>query len=211
MKKKRKKGSWKFKFCCLPIVIFFLSALIFGVVVVAKIGVWQIPIASKIFYTLPTPSRIVVVNNPASVAASQLNVRPDESNGAATLSISEQQLTFLIRQSLTGKSSSVFAPSLQAVINPDNIEFFGLMVKPAALNVKLKILPFVENNKFKFRIVEATIGNLSLPAVLARWFIDKYLPLPLASISNMYPQLPLRDIKLEHGQLNFIFSLNNSQ
>lgn len=209
VKRSRRRGSTKLKFCCLPIVILLLTSLIFITVCIAKTGIWNIPIASKFFYQVPKPSRTVSVNNPASIASAPLNLAPDSASGLSTLTITEQQLTFLLRQTLTGKANSFFAPSLQAAINPDNIEFFGLMVKPVTANIIIKATPQVNNKVLTFNINEAVIGNLAVPINLAHWFMDRFLPIPVTNIGSAYPQLALADVKLERGKINFLFTLNN--
>jgi hypothetical protein len=201
-RRRRKKISLKAR-CCLWFLILLIFFLIIITAFIAKAGVVQIPFFSQIFYRLAQPSRQIEIDNQELVNIIQqgLNLEFDP-QGLATIEITEEELTYLFRQSLSGKDDSYFAESLQLIISKDRIEFFGLLIKPISASITLIIKPYLVNNILDFELIQAKIGDLSPPPKFTNWLIDTFLGDKLTEINQEIGGMgQLQSLELKEGKL----------
>ena len=127
----------------------------------SRIGLIDIPVFSPFFYQPLQPTRLIEVAPGQSFdLATGFKANPA---GLIEGEITEEQLTLLLRQFLAGQPESYFAPTIQAVITPQTVEIFGLLLQPIKTNVTLDILPAVAGGQLVLSISQVQIGGLSLP------------------------------------------------
>jgi len=211
-KRRRKRRAKKIrpKTCCgLFFLIAFAFFLVIALAILARTGIVEIPFFSPVFYRLPQPSRQIEIDSQdlAKLAQNSLNVSLVAN--AISVEITEEQLTFLIRQALTGKEDSFFAESSQALIDKEGIEFYGLLRKPVLADITFKLRPYLAGNKLEFELVEAKIGALSVPPSLAGWLFDFFFKDGLSGVNQSLAKIGnLESLELEKKKLIIKAELN---
>ncbi|MFA6322587.1 MAG: hypothetical protein WCX71_03875 [Candidatus Buchananbacteria bacterium] len=172
-KKKSKKISFKNQLrLALGLVVVF--GLLTSVAAVAATGIFNIPVFSRIFYHLPQPARLVDIPlGDFKPSAEGFSVKSSSEEGLIVFDLGEREFTYILRQALTSKADSRFAPNLQVVITPDWLEFYGLQLKPFKANLTLRIKPQVVNKMLTYQILECKIGSLHVPAWLAQYYLNR--------------------------------------
>jgi len=206
-RKRRKRGSVK-RTCCLLFLVLVVFLLLIATAVIAKTGIVEIPVFSQLFYQLPQPTRQIEASGSSSSLIPNLDLESASQN-LVTIEITEENLTALFRQELSGKKDSSFAENVQAVITTEGVEFSGLLIKPISVNIILKLKPELVDHKLDFKLIQAQIGDLSIPPALADQLVDKFLQAKIEEVNqslNKFGQLQnikLLDSKLiVSGQLN---------
>lgn len=145
--------------CCVILLIIFTAVLLFILVQVAKTGIVNIPFISDYVYKVPQPTRSV------DDEYAKPNIEFNQTGtGTVMFEISEETLTYYIRQSL--QNNEYFAPSAQAAISQNGIEFFGFMQKPARTSITIVVVPFIVNGTLAYDIRDVKIGNSTLPVFM---------------------------------------------
>jgi len=162
--KPRKRRSCPISSCCFTYIIFFIVFCIFVIAMLAKIGMFNIPIFSDIFYRQPEPLRIVV---PTIVDEKDLlkNFEIQNENSELTFELDESQLTYLINSPLQN-SIDVRFDRLQAVITSEDVELFGHLVSPVDSYLTINILPKINQGLLDFEVKSIKVGSLPLPAMI---------------------------------------------
>lgn len=186
--------------CCVFYLIIFLVLCIFALAVVAKVGIFEIPVFSKIFYKIPEPSRLVL-----SSGANQDNflesflVKPGSKD--ITFEITESELTTLLKTPAE-QSQDLTIEELQAAIMSDRIEIFGHLKSPLDAYLTLEIFPQVDEGLLDFTVIGIKIGNLPLPASLANWLINKLLTEPIEQFNQTIKQVgTIESIELQEKKI----------
>ena len=201
--KRRKRRRWGARrraksCCCFPLVFLLILFGILVTAIIAKTGIVEIPFFSSIFYELPQASRLIEID-PADLAGS-LSAKLNQ--GSVVIEITEQELTYLVRQQLSGKKDSPFAESVQALINGKTVEFFGLLLKPVAANITLILEPLLIDHQLVLRPIEVKIGNLALPPSLSQWLFDRFFAARLGEFNKLLLKFgQLEHLELESGKL----------
>jgi len=192
--------------CCLFFLIILIFFLLIATAAIAKTGIIEIPVFTRLFYRLPQPSRTIEISDLGKFFQPfGVQFLPDDS---LAVEFTEEQLTFLLRQYLTGKKDSYFADNAQAVIINQEIEFFGLLIKPISANLTLKLRPKLIDNNLALDLAGAKIGNLDLPVPVADWLIDKLFQNKLAEFKQKIKDFQLTDLNLSEGKLNFTVKID---
>ncbi|MFA6254862.1 MAG: hypothetical protein WC675_02360 [Patescibacteria group bacterium] len=176
-KKERRAKKRSVKTSCLRLAGFlFIFILIILVALIAKAGIIEIPVLSQIFYRVPSPSRLIVIDNPEDFIRRPASYQYDQTTKMTTMELTEEELTFIIRQNLAKQEKPKFAQNTQIVINEGEIEFFGLMLRPIKVNLTLKVkISKPEGAPYSYQITQFKVGNLNLPPSLVNWSVHKYL------------------------------------
>lgn len=194
---KIKKGRFK-RNCGVLIFVLFVSFLITATAVAAKTGIFQIPVFSSIFYRLPQPSRQIEIKDHAFIAGKNLNYSVNPETKKITLELTEEDLTFLLRQALT-KNNPYFAPNLQAAVLNNEVEFYGLLLKPFAANLTLKLKPSFSAGQLDFTITKVKIGDLSLPAGTATALVHRFFSRQLEQFNSVLAKFKPESLQLSEG------------
>ncbi|MFA6381656.1 MAG: hypothetical protein WCX08_00090 [Candidatus Buchananbacteria bacterium] len=153
------------------LLVIFLAA---GLAVIAKTGIIEIPVFSSIFYRLPQPSRLIPPQNPADFSQKSVVYSYDEQNKILHAELTENELTFFVRQKLAADPKAMFAQNTQFIIDNGEIELFGLMIKPFTANLTLRMKANFLDNAGSYQVTQAKIGDLSLPPFIADWLLKQY-------------------------------------
>jgi len=163
--KKRKK----LLLSCGAELLFVLVILGFLATGIAKTGLVDIPIFTKIFYHLPVPQKIVSIlpsENPQIDFEKKLEEQTlkqiKQNNDADTLefdiAIGEKELTSLLKEKL------VFDPKdSQISIVAKQVELFGKINSSKKIYLTFGFLPKIDGNKIKIETTNLKIGTLPLP------------------------------------------------
>lgn len=201
-RRKRRRGLG----CCSLLSIVLLLSIFIGCAVVAKSGILEIPIFSDLFYRVPKPTHFVTVDVDAN---QELAVVTDLVSGTATFSITEAQLTQILRRSLSDYDS-VAISTAQAAILPEGIELFGLVVKPVRVTVTALVTPVVENQQLTVAVKKVMLGNVSLPLPwtegIMRWLLGGMID----RVAQAVATLTVERIELDAGVLHAIVPLSSS-
>lgn len=187
--------------CCLLFLIIILFFSITVVAAIAKTGIIEIPVFSKIFYKIPEPNRNVEIDDFQAMASKSLNVAFDIEQGLINLELTEEELTFILRQALSGKPDSYFSKNFQVTISDGQIELFGLLLKPVSANLMLKIKPYLVGGELGYDITAAKIGSLTVPANLANWMLNRLTKTKDREIDLQKNGITLTNIELEEGKI----------
>ena len=202
---KRRKISFKgkLKLAIVVIIVFFILNV---TAVVAKTGLINIPIFSSIFYRLPLPTRVILVDDSFKPDPEGMKVTGSQEEGIFNFTLGENELTYILRRALVQKSGK-FADNLQLVITPDFLEMSGYQLQPFKANITVKIKPKVVGNKFSVDLIEYKIGNLTIPPFLSKLTLDKYLN-NSEKLESMSSFLQIEGINLEEGKLSLIAKID---
>jgi hypothetical protein len=192
-------------------LVLFLIFSFLTLTALAQTGLVQIPFFSSLFYQLPKPKRVVEINNLSDLAGKSFNLEPSVDQKTAALTITEEELTFLLRQTLASGSDPFFAPNIQATISHEEIEFFGLLLRPLSANITLKLIPRVVDGRLKLLIRQVLIGQFSAPPQIAGWLVKKFLGdnLSLDKVGSLVSGARLSRVELSPANLILIFSAIN--
>lgn len=162
--------------CFIIALAVFLIFLFLALTALAKTGIWQIPLVSKVFYHLPEPTRTVVIDNPGEYVTRIPSIAYDEAAKSLKIELTEEEATFMIRRNVAKQDRPKFAQNIQAVFTDDQVEFFGLMLYPIKTNITLALrLNYnKEANQLASEITKFKIGNLNLPPALVNWLVSTY-------------------------------------
>ncbi|MCL5794878.1 MAG: hypothetical protein M1338_00760 [Patescibacteria group bacterium] len=198
----RKTFRSKLKLTCLFLFLFFILAFGFiGLAALAKTGILEVPVLSGVFYQIPRPSHKVEISQ-EDLAKFKNGLQIINTGGQATLIITEKELTYLLRQFLSSGQDPEFANNLQATIDNNEIEIFGLMIKSLKINLTMRIKPEVLDGKLNFKIIEFKAGNLSLPPTIISWLPKRLLSDKLIKLNDNLSQFGRIDkIELASGQM----------
>lgn len=200
---KIKKHHFK-RNCYVLVLILFVFSLITATAAVAKTGIFEIPVFSSIFYRLPKPSRQIEIENQAMIGGKNLNFSLNTETKKITLELSEEDLTFLLRQALTQKNNPYFAPNLQAAILNNEVELYGLLLKPFSANLTLKVKPIFSDHKLDFELTKIKIGGLPMPAGYGNIIIHRLLAKPLEQLNSAAAKFQLESLELSEKKAKVI-------
>lgn len=202
-RRRRRRRRRRGRGCCLFIIV-ILFCLSIACAVVAKTGIVTIPVFSNLFYRLPVPERIVQVAPDASL---DLTVTPNLVNRTAKVIITEAQLTLALRQNLSS-IDALATQTMQALIEPDGVELFALVLKPVRANITVLLEPTVRDGRLAVAIKEVRIGNLPIPLSLAQrlahWLFGDMLDRTAQSLQNF----AVSEIELSKGSATVVIPID---
>ncbi len=210
IKKKKRK---KFFTCCLLELLFLILILGLVTTAIAKTGLVDVPVFSKIFYKLPVPQRVVTVtpeeikNFSADVTkkleqevASQIKPGVTGQKVEISLEFTEKELTALL-QNLTTNGDSPFKNS-QISVTPEGLEIFGEINEPKKTYLTVNLKPEIRDGDLKIKIKKIKIGTLPLPAIFGNFLVEKFLNAQLNEIRDEIGKAgELKNISLDEGKI----------
>jgi len=210
MKKKKRKKTIA---CCSlgVIAVLLFLGLIFSLV--AKSGLLEIPVFSKIFTKTASPQKVVNVT-PEEIKSFETDiaeklktqVEPKIEPGATgqkvevSLKFTEKELTAFLRSLESSEESPL--RNAQAVITPEKIEIFGEITAPNKTYLTLAFRPEIKDNELKITLKKIKLGTLSLPTSWGNFLAEKFLNKELQSTQNAIRKVgKLESISLGQGEL----------
>ncbi len=197
--------------CCLLFLFILIFFLVIFSAALAKSGLVEIPFFSRVFYQIPKPSREVKITEDDLANFTQ-GLKIEARGESSHLEITDKELTFILRQLLATGSDAYFAQNLQAVITAQNVEIFGLLLKPLKANITLKIRPYLSDGQIDFEIEEVSVGDLSVPNSLLEWLTGSLLIDKLKELNQKVSNIgELETLQLFAGKIVVIGKLNLNQ
>lgn len=211
-RKKRRPVRFRLRLTCLILFLFVLfSFSLLALAVVAKTGIKEIPLLSKLFYQIPQPTKTIKIT-PEDIVVFGRGLETKAEGELTFLAISEKELTFMLKKILTEGDNAYFSDNLQAVIADEQIEIFGLLLKPVKINVTLKIKPEIKENHLNFKIKEVKLGNLSLPPTMAEGLKNIFFADKLKGLNENIKNFgEIEKLEFFPGKLTIFGKLNLSQ
>jgi len=210
------------KFCCLSLVVVFILLVSFILAILARTGLYDIPVFSSIFYKTPKPTREVLVElqnikSLESILNKRLEeqimrqVSPFEIIGGTIpdkdisldLVLSEEELTGFLRsyQDQT-KEAGFDIKNPQIVVTEEEVEFFTEVIKPKKTYLTVAFRPEINDRDIDFEITRLRLGNLSLPGFLLDFITKNYLESKIdEATSNIPKEIEIDSINLQDGNL----------
>ncbi len=210
--KKKKRG--KFFGCCF--LKFFIIVLILAasIALLAKTGLFDIPVFSKIFYQAPAPEREVAANTAEEKSFENLlaqkldqELRSGKNLAAGgeipvTLEFTEEELTGFLKTAETGEDYPF--TEAQISITPQAIEIFGQLKEFNQTFLTVALRPEIKNGELEIIFQKIRIGNLSLPPAIGNFLTDKLLKDQLDSVKKLISENGnLENIELTEGKIIF--------
>lgn len=202
--------------CLLFVLLILLGLVTVGAASLAKTGLVEIPVISKIFYQQPEPSRAVPVNKSVGEITTDLGWRAakealSSQSPELVIPVTEGELTVLARKSFASSSllrSRLNADTLQLAVNPGEVEFFSQLFWPRQTHLTVGFLPSVEENKIKIKLTRWHLGSLKMPLSLGNWFLNKFLSGRFDQmLSPILEKVELTEIRTGQGEITIIGSL----
>lgn len=212
---KRRKRK-KFLTCCLLIVLAVIFVLVSAAVALAKTGLVDVPVFSKIFYKTPAPQRVVTVT-PEEIANFNLNatkkleneVKPRISPGVTgqkievSLEFTEKELTAFLRSLETNGESPLL--NSQISITPESLEIFGEINKSTKTYITIGLKPEIQDGNLKITIQKIRIGTLPIPAVFGNFLVEKFLSEQLRKTEEAISKVgELKSVVLGEGKITLM-------
>lgn len=210
------KGKFKklfSRFGCLILVILVLAGLLLvGAAVLAKTGLWEIPVVSKIFYQEPKPIRQVAVTKTSTQIMTDLGWRAAKAalrsqSPVISLPLSEEEITVLARDSFSQSSllsSRLNVDTLQLAIEPSEVEFFSQLYWPKETHLTVGFKPVVEEGKIKLVLTRWRLGGLEMPMSLGNWLLTKILGNRFDQImTSVLDKINIQEISLDSKEIIF--------
>lgn len=210
VKRRRRK---KFLTCCLLGLLVVIFILVSAAVGLAKTGLIDVPVFSKIFYKVPVPQKVVTATpeeitnfNEGATKKLEDEVKPRISPGVAgqkievSLEFTEKELTAFLR-GLEMNGESPISNS-QISITPENLEIFGEINKPNKTYLTIRLKPEIKNGNIKITIQKIKIGTLPIPAIFGNFLVDKFLSDQLLKAEEAISKVgKLENIDLDEGKI----------
>jgi len=163
----------KERHCCSCKVMMIVFALLF---IVGAVGIWYLLKSVQSISFLPvrkiTPSQKSVDSLSEKLNQSigqSADLQAQGQVGEVTIVITEDELTSLIAQNNDDFNNNLLAiKDITALVNPNAIELYGILVKPLKSSIKISALPTIENGHLKIDIIKVETGKLETPEFIVR-------------------------------------------
>ncbi len=164
--------------------------ILFGLILVSKAGMLELPLLTPLFYRQPEPARVIApaVNGKPDTTGVGSNF--DQQTNIFSVTLNEEVLTHLLRQWQSNIDNPLLSENPQIVITEGELELFGFLLKPFKTDfVTIRFKPNVNSQNFSFRqalkVTKFRIGNLSLPPFIGNLIFKEYVE---GSIRNLLAQ-----------------------
>jgi hypothetical protein len=193
---------WLFR---LPFKITFrflvLCAFIFLLVEVTLTGIWDIPVLSKALYRQPEPIR-QVTEQPFSLSLFRIQTEEkliETSRGIVDVTLSEDQLTSLLRDVFLSESAQPFGLG-QLAIEQSHMQFFGNLKARPQVYITADLTPEVsDKGVLRVRVNSVSIGHVRVPQVFVSGGITSFLGSTL--MSKIFAGISVSGVSAQHKQL----------
>lgn len=211
MKKKKHRKIFTCCFLKLLVVILILGGL---AAALAKTGVVDIPVFSKLFYKPPVPERVVSVNTSSEKSfedilsqklEQQIKSGEKSEDGKkieVALEFTEEELTGFIKNIETGENSP-FTNS-QVSVNSRGVEIFGQLKELNKTFLTVVLKPEIVEGDLKISFNKIKIGTLPLPGAVGNFLADRILKDQIKSAQESISKNgKLESIELLDGKIIF--------
>jgi uncharacterized protein YpmS len=150
--------------------------------VAAKTGLYDVPVLTSWLYDPPAPTRTVVPlagsNSDDILASMTARASFNEVLGIVELSLSEQELTTLIKQSVADAAEAETLPfpleSVQVALLGDGVmEFYAVTEREGnQAPVLLQVAPHAVNGALELETVDFLIGSFDVPDFMTDMILD---------------------------------------
>ena len=148
-----------------------LKACAWGVLFLIII-VWVLSmVVRSMFGGAGQPARTVVADSSQAVVEQQ----PTPEGTRLEITITEAQLTSLLRQQLKQQNNSYFANDTQIVIQKSGIELSGTLLKPINSYVTIGLIPTLTDGQFPIGVGPIKAGSTALPDFIRSLLVDTVL------------------------------------
>jgi hypothetical protein len=209
----KKKKHKKFFTCCLLeslLVVLILGSIAAGL---AKTGLVEVPVFSKIFNKPPVPQKVVTVT-PEEVKnfSTDITKKVEQEVRSAlvpgvtdqkveiNLEFTEKELTALMQNLET--NGDLPLKNSQISITPEGLEIFGEINEPRKTYLVINLKPEIRDGDLKIKIQKIKIGTLSLPAIFGNFLVEKLLNAQLDEVRDEIAKVgELKNINLGEGKI----------
>lgn len=211
MKKKKHRKIFSCCFLKLLFVILILGGL---TAALAKTGVVDIPVFSKLFYKPPAPERVVLADVGAEKSfedilgqkiEQQIESGEKSEDGKkieVSLEFTEEELTGFIKD-IEASENSPFTNS-QVSVSSEGVEIFGQLKELNKTFLTVVLKPEITEDDFKISFKKIKIGTLPLPGALGDFLADKLLKDQIESVKKIISKNgKLESIDLLDGKIIF--------
>jgi len=214
LKEMQRKKRGKILTCCILVLLLtiFFSSLIAAAI--AKTGLVDVPIFSKILSKTPAPRRIVTVTpgeteNFETAVTQKLKSQVEpriKPNGTGQkipvrLEFTEKELTLFLKD-IEAQQEEPFMKNAQITVAEDAIEIFGEMQQPKKIFLTLGLRPELKNGDLTVALTKIKLGTLSLPVSLSNFWVNKFLNDKLKTVGETISKVgKIENISLEDGKI----------
>lgn len=209
--KQRKRNKTLACSLIIVVLIILISSLIAAAL--AKSGLVEVPLFSKIFSNRAVPQKVVTLtpeelkNFETDITEKlKTQVKPQIKPGATeqqvdvTLEFTEKELTAIAKSLETSGNSPL--KNSQVSVTPEAIEIFGEIDNLRSTTIAVAFRPEITDSELKINLEKVTLGTLSLPMFWGEFFAEKYLNQQIdAAGENIRKMGQLKEITLEDGKL----------
>ncbi|MEK7139388.1 MAG: hypothetical protein AAB817_01685 [Patescibacteria group bacterium] len=181
-------------------IFIILGLLVLGVV--ARTGLVQIPVVSRVVYRQPAPSRIVAPTTTAALVPQRT------ADGRYQVTLTEGDLTATVQQTFATMNESNQLATFetgQVAINGDTIEIFATFSRPAGGSAMMQLMPIVIDHQLQFQLEQLRLGALALPRWLGGAKVEQAMN---AQISEVFAQIPFQvdSLAVRAGAIDVLLS-----
>ena len=203
--------------CLLIVLALIIVGIVFGARALAKTGLVEVPVFSKIVDTQTLPSRIVSEGEPletflkktltSQVASIYKGGNTDLAGRAVSITVQDTTLTNALRVQLrSGEQKTFNAETAQIAVSEKGVEVYLPLAevgdRKSGVGIIAVLVPKVESGKLAMNVSSVTVGTQKIPTFAARLVIE---PLMRAGINMVNEQLvkyaALREIRLGNGSI----------
>ncbi len=192
---------------CLFLFIFILMIIGVGVgVTLAKTGLVNVPILSKVLKTTSSPTRLVSSSDSVSLDLSRLITEKISSEilktgrVPETLRISEAEATAIMKSYFETKSFVLESP--QMVFLEGGIEFFGIVgseKRNSTLIVSCSLS--FDDGVLNIRSKRVAIGSIGIPSIIPNIAIATIFSKDIERLEQEIKNSPIKDFSIKDGFL----------
>lgn len=206
----KKKHIGKQLLIALVVVLLILSVL---AVLIAKTGVYTVPIFSSFYHARPVTR---VVEAPAIMPKdllmkvnTQLRSATSTKGGDVSVTVSESELTGALKGAFetTLRRPGVIVDHSQIVVTPSGLEV-AASVRNETMFVKViaTIVPILDSGKISFETKDVYLGDLKMPASALSQIERIAFGAEIGSFQATAGAYGLKQFTLKDGAINLIFS-----
>jgi hypothetical protein len=181
---------------------------------IAKTGIYDIPVFTKIFYQQPMPIHEVIPSpNQAAEWEKKMQINPFSAEQVKKVEFTEGDLTTMFWVALEkagAQQGKIAIKTGQIAVDQNQVELFAEFTAPFHALVSVGLLPQIENQQLVFKTESLRIGNLEVPFDFTKNLISSTLN---TQMSKGFEGLPiiLKRVSLEAGKIVIEFEFDQSK
>ena len=196
--------------CISLLILGFLGIIFFGVVIVAKTGLWEVPLLTERLYSSVEPVREVHplggYTNTDILQVIGLRAQYNPVSGQVSSFMIEEELTTLAVRGIEelGDDVPFEIKNVQLAIERGFIEVnFSTPTKKRDVVIQFNMIPEAKNGKFGLLIEEIIIGGVTVPDFLGKTMVGIISNTVIKSMNASLSDIgTLSNIKLKKGVMD---------